>query len=710
MAGAATPVTWTWTYANSPTPAPTCAIDNGVGSLTTGKTTSVTLLASTDFTLTCSNSAGSATVKTTVAVTLPTAPKVATFSATPSSVTKGKPTTIVWSWTYANSPTPTPTCTIDQGVGTVTSGAASTVTLTADTTFKLSCGNSAGSAVAEMTLTVVPAPVAPVIGTFSASPAAVVVAQATKVTWTWSFANGPTPTPTCAIDQGVGSLTSGASTSVTLYSKTTFTLTCSSSAGKGTSTVSLATTCAPPPVSQPFVPTLATRSGVASANASASAVYMEKRSEDALRKAGAFSAIHEQVLTRLHAYGQASFGVDALLFGEAPTRWATFLPAEQAAFPDLWKLLEISAPAALTSPGAFPLLADLVKKSDGMAPLHLDLDARTAIASLATTLQPAATHIVKTPGAPAGTISYAEVIAAMASSTSYPSSEYFYFGTILRAIESLAVTPATFPHFELLGDPAQSQTINLAGAVVTVARTFSSSCGSNSYSPDTTLSTAVALQATLPANVKLTWTPLTADAALNTGGSYPTTVEVLTSSAGNLSTAGNKPWGVAIVEAWQSGKRLAQEIVRTPGHEARSAKRYGIAKNGKLTCLPTDSEMTTSSSFSNVLRLPPGRYSVPAGSYGSATLDIFGLGLADLQVGGQSFWSTVDPDAYYTVSDQCWDLTSLGPQNMVTCGSGAGPGFRLDLDTGKVHFGETSYGVCSSGGTLVATLKDTDRL
>lgn len=57
--GVATNVTFTWTFSNSPTPTPTCTIDNGIGAISSGQTRSVTLAASTPYTLTCTNTGGS---------------------------------------------------------------------------------------------------------------------------------------------------------------------------------------------------------------------------------------------------------------------------------------------------------------------------------------------------------------------------------------------------------------------------------------------------------------------------------------------------------------------------------------------------------------------------------------------------------------------------------------------------------------------------
>jgi hypothetical protein len=57
-AGVATPITWSFGYANVPWPEPACTVNHGVGAVYNGNPTKVTLQDSTQFTLTCANSAG----------------------------------------------------------------------------------------------------------------------------------------------------------------------------------------------------------------------------------------------------------------------------------------------------------------------------------------------------------------------------------------------------------------------------------------------------------------------------------------------------------------------------------------------------------------------------------------------------------------------------------------------------------------------------
>jgi hypothetical protein len=239
-AGAPATVTWSWTFARAPAPEPTCTIDQGVGAVASGATSTLTLTADTVFTLSCGNSAGTASRQVTVtAAGGSAAPVLATFTASPSSLVSGTPTDVTWTWTYANSPKPAPTCTIDQGVGTVTSGTTSRLTLSGDTVFTLNCSSSAGTASRQVTVTAAASNAAPVLATFTASPSSVIAGTPTDVTWTWAYANSPSPAPSCSIDQGVGAVTSGTSTRVTLSSDTVFTLTCTNSVGTHTRQVTV---------------------------------------------------------------------------------------------------------------------------------------------------------------------------------------------------------------------------------------------------------------------------------------------------------------------------------------------------------------------------------------------------------------------------------------------------------------------------------------
>lgn len=78
---------------------------------------------------------------------------------------------------------------------------------------------------------------APVLQDFGVSPSIVGVGVQTWVTWTWSYTGSPWPEPTCTLDQGVGELENGGTSSLTLEDTTTYTLECVNSEGHSSSQV-----------------------------------------------------------------------------------------------------------------------------------------------------------------------------------------------------------------------------------------------------------------------------------------------------------------------------------------------------------------------------------------------------------------------------------------------------------------------------------------
>lgn len=234
-AGFPTDVTWNWTYGNVPYPEPTCMVDNGVGVVTKGQTTSVTISAITTFTLTCTNSAGPATRP--VVVTVPAvAPTIATFVSNPTVTPIGAPANVTWTWTYSSPPSPAPTCSISPTVGTVTNGQTTSLTQSFGQTYTLSCTNTAGT---RQRSVFVNAATAPLIAAFTATPSTVTIGAPTSVTFAWSYANTPSPTPSCSIDNAIGTVTSGSARTLTLAATTVYTLTCTNTGGSAMQPVTI---------------------------------------------------------------------------------------------------------------------------------------------------------------------------------------------------------------------------------------------------------------------------------------------------------------------------------------------------------------------------------------------------------------------------------------------------------------------------------------
>ena len=119
--------------------ASTVVIDNGVGDVSGLASKAVNVTANTTFTLTASNSYGSATATTAVTVAAQPAPVIASFTATPATLPAGGGSvTLTWATTNAT------TLAIDNGVGVVT-GTSKAVNVAANTTFTLTATNPSGA-------------------------------------------------------------------------------------------------------------------------------------------------------------------------------------------------------------------------------------------------------------------------------------------------------------------------------------------------------------------------------------------------------------------------------------------------------------------------------------------------------------------------------------------------------------------------------------
>jgi hypothetical protein len=188
----------------------------------------------------CGGGGGSAQDAGTDAYVSPDAPDsvptLTSFAPTPANVTAGVPTAITWTWTYQTPPSPMPTCTIDNGVGTVTNGQMTMVTLNASTTYRLTCSNRAGMTARDTLISIPPA--APAIATFTATPSPLMPNAATNVTFNWTYTSPPSPTPVCTIE-GLGTATSGMTASVTLAQARTYRLRCQNSQGTATRDVTV---------------------------------------------------------------------------------------------------------------------------------------------------------------------------------------------------------------------------------------------------------------------------------------------------------------------------------------------------------------------------------------------------------------------------------------------------------------------------------------
>ena len=210
-------------------------VNNGVGTVTTGTAVNISPTATTTYTLTVTNAAGTAVTQTTT-VTV-TGPSISSFVPTSTIITAGSSTTLTAVFSGG-------TASINNGVGTVVSGTPATISPTATTTYTLTVTPIAGNSVtATATVTVVPAP-----SITSLAPAAGTITAGNSTTLTAVFTNG-----TGSVSGGVGTVTSGTGVTISPAATTTYTLTVTNAAGTF-ATATATVTVVPAPTITSFVP------------------------------------------------------------------------------------------------------------------------------------------------------------------------------------------------------------------------------------------------------------------------------------------------------------------------------------------------------------------------------------------------------------------------------------------------------------------------
>ncbi|MHB1348851.1 MAG: carboxypeptidase regulatory-like domain-containing protein [Desulfobulbaceae bacterium] len=207
------PVTLTW-QTNG---ADQVTIDQGVGSVDTSGSKTLTPEESTTYTLTATGPGGTTTAKADVTVTYPV-PTV-TLTATPVTITAGESATLAWSTTGAA------TSSIEPGVGTVQPSGTLSVAPTETTTYTLTATNPGQSATGSVTVTVKPAPPT---AQLTADPLTIDAGGSSTLTWSTSNADAVT------IDQGIGTVAASGSKTVSPAATTTYTLTATGPGGTTT--------------------------------------------------------------------------------------------------------------------------------------------------------------------------------------------------------------------------------------------------------------------------------------------------------------------------------------------------------------------------------------------------------------------------------------------------------------------------------------------
>jgi hypothetical protein len=216
------------------TNATSASIDNGVGTVFSGAAYTRTPTATTTYTLTANGPGGPVSRSVTVTVTQGNPVAINSFTASPTSITAGQSVLLTPWFTNATS------ASIDNGVGTVVSGAAYTQTPSATTTYTLTAYGAGGPVSRSVTVTVTQGnPVA--INSFTASPTSTTAGQSVLLT-PW-FTNATS----ASIDNGVGTVVSGAAYTQTPSATTTYTLTAYGAGGPVSRSTTVTVNSANPP-------------------------------------------------------------------------------------------------------------------------------------------------------------------------------------------------------------------------------------------------------------------------------------------------------------------------------------------------------------------------------------------------------------------------------------------------------------------------------
>jgi hypothetical protein len=205
--GDAANLTWTTTNATS------VFIDNGIGTVTANGTVSVTPSTTTTYTLTAMGIGGSTTKQASVTVT-PPKPQVS-FSASPRTIAEGERSTLSWSVRNATA------ISIDHGIGSREASGSVAVSPETTTTYKLTATGPGGSLSAQVTVTVLNAPLI----TFTATPSTITRGSAATLAWTVTDATF------VIIDNGVGAQPPNGALAVRPTETTTYLLTASGPGG-----------------------------------------------------------------------------------------------------------------------------------------------------------------------------------------------------------------------------------------------------------------------------------------------------------------------------------------------------------------------------------------------------------------------------------------------------------------------------------------------
>jgi len=234
------------------------SIDQGIGNVALTGNRAVMPGATTVYTLTATNAAGASAMATAQIIVsgVPSPPAslpvINSFTASPPEIAAGSSATLSWNISNATS------VTIAPGVGTYASSGSTIVSPAATTSYILTATNTAGSttAAAQVTVSGTPLPTGlPVVNYFTANPP--IISSGSSTTLSWDVSNATSVT----IDNGVGSVGSAGTTSVSPAASTNYTLTATNAAGWYSLTIAVLVAAAPPSGLPDLVITSISRTG-----------------------------------------------------------------------------------------------------------------------------------------------------------------------------------------------------------------------------------------------------------------------------------------------------------------------------------------------------------------------------------------------------------------------------------------------------------------
>lgn len=197
------------------------SINNGVGTVASSGSVTVTPAVTTTYTLTVGSVTASATVTVGPTTNVPGNPQILRFEASPLSIQPGQQSTLSWTTTGAT------TVSISGGVGAVIANGSTTVSPTQTTTYTLTATSADGKSVtAPVTITVATGTI-PQVVVFVATPSTIDAGSSTKLCWQVTGATNIQILP------GVGSnLNANDCATVSPSATTTYTLTATNSTGQ----------------------------------------------------------------------------------------------------------------------------------------------------------------------------------------------------------------------------------------------------------------------------------------------------------------------------------------------------------------------------------------------------------------------------------------------------------------------------------------------